>query len=138
MWRILLAACALVGGACFCVANARASCDATGTVCDYAVETGDCAAGDGAWYRTTYAQTPVGTVQGTSDCYYASGYGSSDNTISASTVAGSLVWGSFAYDDFENGHFEGCFVYVSVGIGVYESCPAAASPPDPGWGHLLP
>ena len=138
MWRILLAACALVGGACFCVVNARAGCDATGAVCESYDSTGNCAAGDGSSFGRTEADVGPVVVAGTSDCSYMSGYGQRSNAITADALGAGVTWASFSYDDVENGHFDGCFVTAYAVTGIYESCPAAASPPDPGWGRLLP
>ena len=135
MLRLILALCALVGAACACTLTARAGCDATGIVCESANTTGDCAAGDGFDSRSTTVSAGPASVTGDAECSYSSGFGSSSSTITASAAGVSVEWGSLAYDDVENGHFEGCFVFAGP---VYESCPAALSPPDPGWGHLLP
>lgn len=72
-------------------------------------------------------------LSGTSTCFGSRGDDKSTDTVQVAD--GLVTWGSLAHDDPDAGHFEGCFLFV---LGVYESCPAAASPPDPGWGPPAP
>jgi hypothetical protein len=121
-----------------CVPHASAGCDPTGLACatESSYSEGDCAAGDGFESRSTTVNVAgAATVTGAADCSRGGGFGSSSNSVAANVGPASVLWSSFSYDDPENGHFDGCFLYVGP---LYESCPAALGPPDPGWGHLLP
>lgn len=119
---------------------AAAACDPTGAVCvhDEAVSEGDCASG-GFESGTTEArvQTDVAQASVTGSSYCAGPSGENGVTIVAGTpVQGaSATWKEFYYEDPENGAFRQCFLYAP---GIFLPCPSRASPPDPGWGTLLP
>lgn len=75
--------------------------------------------------------------------YYCYAYGTSsggENGISAfvssDQAAAGAMWHEFYYNDPKFGAQRFCF--VSSVEPVYASCPAALSPPNPGWGDMLP
>jgi hypothetical protein len=76
----------------------------------------------------------VASVTGASECYtYGGGYGGGSSSITVSTPAGNVFWLDFWYNDVENGEFHGCYLYA---FDMTPACPA--SPPNPGWGNVLP
>lgn len=66
-------------------------------------------------------------------CY--PGGGGSDAFVYAPGT--SVYWGEFHYSDPENGEFRGCFIFVGDQYVAPPSCDVG-SPPNPGWGNLLP
>lgn len=106
---------------------------------------GSCEAGEGfesGATSVTVAAPGVASmvVTGSYYCYASGDYSGGENGISAvaSTdhAAVGAVWKEFYYDDPKFGANRFCFIQSVEPI--YASCPAALSPPNPGWGDVLP
>lgn len=106
---------------------------------------GSCEAGEGFESHATsiiLAAPGVASVvvTGSSWCYASGGSegGESGVSVVASTeqTSAGATWREFYYDDPKFGSQRYCFI-ASVEP-IYASCPAALSPPNPGWGDMVP
>lgn len=112
---------------------------ATVCVVDHATADGDCASGGFQAGTTKVDVEAPGTASAEAGgAWFCSGtYEQNSVFVEAYTgfEGASASWTEFSYEDPENGAFRQCF--VSAGA-VFQTCPDGVSPPNPGWGALLP
>ena len=120
-------------------ATAAPLCEPAGAVCvtDESSSDGECANG-GFQAGTTSVDaglqgTATASAGGSWYCAGTQHYHSIGGGAATPAGAVAVAWTEYGYSDPENGEFSDCFVATPL---LFQPCPV--SPPNPGWGSLLP